>query len=73
MTEDKRALLIENTVRNMQGTTDNLKYRHAVHCYKADPDYGERLINAFNLDMNYLKHLTTLSEKELQFETRSKV
>ena len=73
MTEDKRALLIENTVRNMQGTTDNLKYRHAVHCYKADPDYGERLINAFNLDMDYLKHLTTLSEKELQFETRSKV
>ena len=36
MEPDKRDLLIENTVENMEGVTENIKYRHAVHCYWAD-------------------------------------
>ncbi|MEG2451210.1 MAG: catalase, partial [Clostridia bacterium] len=36
MTEEKRALLIENTANNIASVTDNIKYRHAAHCYRAD-------------------------------------
>lgn len=28
----------------------NIKYRHAVHCYKADTEYGERFAKAAGLD-----------------------
>jgi len=40
MTEDKRRLLIKNTAEDMTTITENIKYRHAVHCYLADPEYG---------------------------------
>ena len=46
MTEDKKALLIENIARNIAPATENIKYRHATHCYLADKDYGERLTKA---------------------------
>lgn len=51
MTEDKRALLIENTARNIEPVSDNIKYRHAVHCYWADEAYGRRITEAMGLDM----------------------
>ncbi|MEG0566293.1 MAG: catalase, partial [Hungatella sp.] len=50
MTEDKRQLLIDNTARNIASVTDNIKYRHAVHCYWADPEYGTRMTAAMGLD-----------------------
>ncbi|WP_279230703.1 IclR family transcriptional regulator [Extibacter muris] len=51
MTEDKRALLIENTARNIEPVSDNIKYRHAVHCHWADEAYGRRITEAMGLDM----------------------
>ena len=35
-----------NTARNIAPCTPNIKYRHAVHCFLADPEYGERLAKA---------------------------
>ncbi|MDV0443429.1 catalase [Methanorbis rubei] len=48
--EDKKVLLIENTARNIEACTENIKYRHAVHCVWADPEYGEKMTAALGLD-----------------------
>jgi catalase len=64
MTEDKRELLIQNTVADMKPVTDNIKFRHAAHCYLADKEYGTRLAKAMYLDMRWVEHLASLSEEE---------
>lgn len=64
MTEEKRTLLIENTARNIDGAADNIKYRHAAHCYLAEPEYGERLAKALSLNLEHVKELSQMSHKE---------
>ncbi len=61
MTEDKRFLLIDNTARNIADATDNIKYRHAAHCYLADTEYGERIAKAIGLDLDKVKELAAMS------------
>lgn len=70
MTEDKRALLIANTANDMATVTDNIKYRHAAHCYLADPEYGTRLAGAMLLDVGKVKALAAMSEDERLRATR---
>lgn len=65
MTEEKRALLIENTARNIAPVTENVKYRHAAHCFKADREYGERITDALGLDRTTAEEYSHLSNKEL--------
>ena len=65
MEEDKRALLIENTARNIAPVTENVKYRHAVHCYLADEEYGRRITEAMGLRFPKVKELATLSNDAL--------
>lgn len=52
MTEDKKKLLISNTAEDIKSVTDNIKHRHAVHCYLANLEYGEMITEAmgFNFD-----------------------
>ena len=64
MTEDKRALLIENTARNIDGATDNIKYRHAAHCLLADEEYGTRLGEALSLKLDRIKSLSRMTHEE---------
>lgn len=71
MTEDKKQLLIENTAADMASVTKNIKYRHAVHCYLADPEYGERFTKAAGLDIDKVKELSVLSHAALNQATLS--
>jgi catalase len=64
MTEEKRSLLIANTVEDMKPVTVNIKYRHAAHCYLADEDYGKRLATAMELDFDEVMRLAAMNEKE---------
>lgn len=64
MTEDKRALLISNTIADMSPVTDNIKYRHAAHCYLADKEYGTRLAIGMGLDLGIVMKLADMSEEE---------
>ena len=67
MTEDKRALLISNTAGDIAPVTDNIKYRHAAHCYLADKEYGERLAAALGLKLDRVIKLSKMTrEKRLQ-------
>ena len=65
MTEDKRKLLIENTADDIASVTNNVKYRHAVHCYKADKEYGERITQAMGLDLSKVLELCKLDNDGL--------
>lgn len=65
MTEDKKQQLIENTARDIASVTDNVKYRHAVHCFWADPEYGERITKAMKLSLRTVKKLAKLDHKGL--------
>lgn len=65
MTEEKRQLLIDNAARNIELVAKNIKYRHAVHCYLADHDYGEKISSAMKLDINKVKSLSLYNNTEL--------
>ncbi len=69
MTEEKKDLLIQNTAADIEPCTENIKYRHAVHCYLADPEYGERFTKACGLDMMRVKELAMLSNDDLNKAT----
>ncbi len=69
LTEDKKQILIDNTVESIDPVTTSIKYRHAVHCYLADPEYGERFANAAGLNMDCVLELTRLTNDELNAAT----
>ncbi len=73
MTEDKKELLIGNTARAMEGVKENIRYRHATHCYLADKDYGERMAKALKLDLDTVKKYAKLTNKELNEVTANKM
>jgi catalase len=64
MTEEKRVLLIKNTRDNMEDVTDNIKYRHAAHCYLADEEYGQRLSEALGLEREKVLELVSMTLEE---------
>ena len=65
LSEDKKKLLIDDTATDMDPVTENIKYRHAVHCYLADPEYGTRLTKAVGIDMNKVLELSQLINDDL--------
>jgi catalase len=65
MSEEKKEILIGNTARAMTGVRENIKYRHATHCYLADEDYGKRITKALGLDLKKVQEYAKLSNKEL--------
>ncbi len=69
MDEERRAELIDNTARNIASVTDNIKYRHAVHCYRADEEYGTRLTQALTLNMDKVRELAQLTNDALNEAT----
>ncbi len=64
LTEDKRKLLINNTAEDIMPVTENIKYRHAAHCYLADTEYGTRIAEALHLSIAEVKRLASLGIKE---------
>ena len=71
LTEDKKEVLIQNTKEDMASVTVNIKYRHAAHCYLADPEYGERFAKAAGLCMDKVVELSKLDHKERMQATLS--
>lgn len=69
MSEDKKALLLDNTARNISSVTKNIKYRHAVHCFLADEEYGRRISEAMEVNFDTVQELAKLTNKELNNAT----
>jgi catalase len=64
MSEEQKKILIDNTARNMTGVSDNVRLRHAAHCYLADPKYGTDLAKALALDEKKVIELSKLSHAD---------
>jgi catalase len=71
LTEDKKQILIDNTAADIAPVTVNIKYRHAVHCYLADPEYGERFARAVGLSIDKVIELSKLDHNGLVQATLS--
>ncbi|WP_307000251.1 catalase [Lederbergia panacisoli] len=52
MDDDQKEVLFENTARAMGDAPKEIKIRHIVHCYKADPAYGEGVAKALGIPMS---------------------
>lgn len=52
MTPEEQQRLFENTARNIEGASKEVKMRHISNCYKADPAYGEGVANAIGIPLN---------------------
>ncbi|WP_342470643.1 catalase [Ureibacillus sp. FSL K6-3587] len=52
MSADEQQRLFENTARNMEGVEEFIKRRHILHCYLADPAYGEGVAKALGLSLD---------------------
>lgn len=74
MNDKQKETLINNTVAEISPVTDNIKYRHASHCYMADKDYGTRLANALNLHMDKVVELAKVEDHKQRLRmTHSRV
>lgn len=71
MSDEQKTTLINNTVGDIMPVTENIKYRHAAHCYLADKDYGTRIANGLHLDLNKVEELAAMTEPERLYATRS--
>ena len=71
LAEDKKEILIQNTAGDIASCTENIKYRHAVHCYLADREYGERFTSAAGLDIGKVIELSKLDNKALNEATKA--
>ncbi|NEU31724.1 catalase [bacterium LRH843] len=49
MSKEQQHVLFENTARNMAGVKKHIQLRHIVHCYKADPLYGQGVAEALGI------------------------
>ncbi|MEA4812911.1 MAG: catalase [Anaerolineaceae bacterium] len=67
--EDKKQLLISNTAEDIAPCTQNIKYRHAAHCYIADPEYVRRFAQAAGLDFDQVVALSKLDNNALNAAT----
>lgn len=72
MTETQKQALISNTIEDIMPVTENIKYRHAAHCYLADKDYGARLAKGLDLSIDEVKKLAAMSEPDRLEATRTK-
>ena len=52
MSDEQQQVLFENTGRNMQGVEKHIQLRHIIHCYKADPAYGEGVAEALGIPLS---------------------
>ena len=49
MRPEQQQALFENTVRSLEGVSEDVQQRHIEHCTKADPAYGAGLAKALGL------------------------
>lgn len=70
MSSEQKKILLNNTAADIGPASDNIKYRHAAHCYLADKEYGYGLADILKLDRKKVKELSKLSNEKLLEATR---
>ncbi len=68
MTDEQQLVLFENTARNMEDSTLQIKHRWIRHCYQADPKYGEGVAKALNIDISDVDLTPTPGDSKEQLD-----
>ncbi len=63
MSKEQQQVLFENTGRNMNGVDKHIQLRHIVHCYKADPAYGQGVADALGVSWNEVEAAAGLEQQ----------
>ena len=61
MSDEQKERLFNNTAANFGAAEEHIKIRHIIHCYKADPAYGEGVAKAAGISMDKVE--AAMSEK----------
>ena len=61
MNPQQQQVLFENTARNMNGVEDFIKIRHIIHCYKADPAYGQGVAAAMDMPWERIEEVMNVT------------
>ncbi len=64
MSDEDRDNLIANIAGHLGGAKENIQYRQTALFYKADPDYGNRVADALDLDAARVADLASMSQEE---------
>ena len=64
MTDEDREHLIGNIVDHLGGAPKRIQLRQAAVFYKADPDYGGRVVVGLGLDVKEVERLAAMSQEE---------
>lgn len=51
MTDNQKLVLYANTARNMGDSTLQIKHRHINNCHQADPEYGQGVAKALQINL----------------------
>jgi catalase len=72
MTSEQQLVLCENTARNMEDSTMQIKHRHIANCYQADPDYGKGVAEALGIDIKSVDLERDYSSREAREKSLAK-
>jgi len=64
MTEEDRAHLVGNIVGHLKNAQKRLQLRQAALFYKADAEYGERVVKGLGLNIGEIKQLAAMSQED---------
>lgn len=64
MTDTDREHLVNNIVSHLKNAQKRIQLRQTALFYKADPNYGQRVVESLALDMENVKKLATMSQED---------
>src|SRR5699024_10296221 len=59
MTDKEKEALFNHTANDFSGAEEHIKLRYIIHCYKADPAYGERVAKAAGINWDKVEAAMT--------------
>ncbi|WP_082731864.1 catalase [Sporosarcina sp. HYO08] len=62
MSDEQKQVLFENTARNIGPAEKFIQLRHIMHCYKADPAYGQGVAEALGITWDEVEAAISLED-----------
>src|SRR5699024_1982773 len=62
LSQEEQEHLFYNTAKDLEGATKEVKLRHIMNCYKADPDYGDGVAKATGIPLAEIEAAASYQE-----------
>ena len=64
LNKEDKSHLISNILNSISGVNENIQYRQVALFYKADIEYGTRIANGLNLNINKVEKLASMTQED---------